>query len=52
MNNRYFKLIQLSPHWLSITFIISLEMKINTSDIDLKIGPNSLLIITLFFFGK
>ena len=53
MNNRYFKLIQLIVTSLAFYYLYNFfRNDVNTSDIDLKIGPNSLLIITLFFLAN
>ena len=53
MNNRYFKLIQLIVTSLAFYYLYNFfRNEVNTSDIDLKIGPNSLLIITLFFLAN
>ncbi len=50
MNNRYFKLIQVIVTSLAFYYLYNFfRNEVNTSEIDLQIGTNSLLVITLFF---
>jgi len=53
MNNRYFKLIQLTVTLLAFYYLYNFfSNEVNTSEINLQIGTNSLLIITLFFLAN
>ena len=50
MNNKYFKLIQVIVTSLAFYYLYNFfRNEVNTSEIDLQIGTNSLLVITLFF---
>ena len=50
MNNRYFKLIQLTVTLLAFYYLYNFfRNEVNTSEINLKIETNSLLVIALFF---
>jgi len=50
MNNRYFKLIQVVVTSLAFYYLYNFfRNEINTSELNLKIETNSLLVITLFF---
>lgn len=50
MNNKYFKLIQAIVTSLAFYYFYNFfRNEVNTSKIDLQIGNNSLLVITLFF---
>ena len=50
MNNRYFKLIQIIVTSLAFYYLYNFfRNEVNTSEINLKIETNSLLVITLFF---
>ena len=50
MNNRYFKLIQAVVTSLAFYYLYNFfRSEVNTSEIDLQVGTNSLLVIALFF---
>ena len=50
MNNKYFKLIQIIVTSLAFYYLYNFfRNEVNASEIDLQIGTNSLLVITLFF---
>ena len=53
MNNRYFKLIQLIVTSLAFYYLYNFfRNEVNISAIDLQIGTNSLLVISLFFLAN
>ena len=53
MNNRYFKLIQVIVTSLAFYYLYNFfRNEVNTSEINLQIGTNSLLVILLFFLAN